>query len=108
MVIVEMFPALCRRFTRVLSGGRCKEVRIIRERIGGRRRLYLAHPLGSHGENPAIRNAVEHGNGPSTSGACFSEVSSEDSRDPLDIHLSKGKVDLVALPPVACSHIGWV
>ena len=107
MVIVEMFPALCRRCTRVLSGGRCKEVRIIKEWFGGRRRLYLAHPLGSHGENPAIRNAEEHGNSPSTSGDYFSEVSSEDSRDPLDIHLSKGKVDLVSLPPVACRHIGW-
>ena len=107
MVIVEMLPALCRRYTRMLSGGRCKEVRMIRERIGGRRRLYLAHPLGSHGESPAIRNAEEYSNGPGTSGASFSEVSSEDSRDPLDIHLSKGKVDQVALPPVACRHIGW-
>lgn len=78
----------------MLSGGRCKEVRMIRERIGGRRRLYLAHPLGSHGENPAIRNAEEYSNCPGTSGASFPEVSSEDSRDPLDIHLSKGKVCL--------------
>ena len=93
-----MLPALCRRCTRIMSGSRCREVRIIRERIGGRRRHYLAHPLGSHGESPAIRNAEEHGNGPGTSGASFSEVSSEDSRDPLDIHLSKGKVGLVTCP----------
>lgn len=42
--------------------------------------------LESNGESPAIRNAEEDGNGPET------------SRDPLDIHLSKSKVGLAALP----------
>ena len=85
----------------MLSGRQSGEVRILRERIGGSRRLYLIHSLGSNGESPAIRNAEEDGNGSEKSGASFSEVSSEavqNSRDPLDIHLSKSKVGLAACP----------